>query len=89
MDILVSEIGHPEGILVVSDDWLTGYIKMPRLYLLPKLYRFCKLICDAIKQNESELEKMKSQFSFSLYAPISEQYHTKIHVKIKHTVPEI
>ena len=48
-----------------------------------------KTICDAIKQNESELEKMKSQFSFSLYAPTSEQYHTEISVKIKHTVREI
>ena len=46
---------------------------------------------DAIKQNESELTKMKSQFSISLYmyASTSEQYHTENPVKIKHTVPEI
>ena len=52
---------------------------------------FYNLICDfAIKQNESELEKNQSQFSFSMYAPTSEQYHIEIPVNIiKHTVPEI
>ena len=39
---------------------------------------FDRCICDAIKQNEYELgKKIETQFSFSLYAPISELYHAE------------
>ena len=51
----------------------------------PKLH-----ICDAIKQNEPELEKkQKTNFSLSLYVTISELYHVENPVKIEHSVPEI
>ena len=46
-------------------------------------------ICDAIKQNESELEKMKSQFSFTVYASIIELYYAETPIKIGHTNSEI
>ena len=47
-------------------------------------------ICDAIKQNESELKKNKTQFSFAVYASTTELYHhTENPIKIKHTVSEI
>ena len=49
-------------------------------------------ICDVImpiKQNESELEKIKTPLLFSLYAQTFELYHTENPIKIKHTVPEI
>ena len=39
-------------------------------------------ICDAIKQNESELGKIKTEFSFSLYATIAELYHAKTPSKL-------
>ena len=48
-----------------------------------------QVICDAIKQNESELEKDKTQFSFAMYASISELYYAENPIKIEHTVPKI
>ena len=45
--------------------------------------------CDAIKQNESELEKINTWFSCSLYASTSELYYTENTINIEHTVPEI
>ena len=46
-------------------------------------------ICDAIKQKKSELEKIITQFSVSLYATHSELYHAENPVTIEHMVPEI
>ena len=46
-------------------------------------------MCDAIKQNEAELEKTKSQFSFSMYASTSELYSAENPIKIEYTNPEI
>tara|TARA_B110000881_G_C18535477_1_gene495536 strand:+ start:441 stop:617 length:177 start_codon:yes stop_codon:yes gene_type:complete len=43
----------------------------------------------AIRQNESELEKNKNNFSFPLYAPVSDIYYAEIPIKIKRMVPEI
>ena len=47
--------------------------------------------CDAIKQNESELEKTKTktQFSFQMYATLLELYYAETPIKIEHMVPEI
>ena len=47
-------------------------------------------ICDAIKQNEPELEKYEYSVSLSLYTSISELYHTENPIKnTKQMVPEI
>ena len=46
--------------------------------------------CDAIKQNDSELEKTNNKkVSFPLYSPMSELYHAENPIKIEHTVQEI
>ena len=49
----------------------------------------CTDKCDAIMQNESELEKIKSQFSFSVYESITELYYAENPIKIEHADPEI
>ena len=46
------------------------------------------LICDAIRQNESDLEKIKKHFLFSLYARMS-VYYAENPIEIEHAVPEI
>ena len=56
-----------------------------------RIMRSCRLggviICDAIKQNESDSEKIETQFSFPMYALIiPERYHA---IKIEHTVPKL
>ena len=53
------------------------------------IYYSDAMICDVIKQNESELEKTTTQFSFALYAPITGLYYAANLIKIEHTVPEI
>ena len=46
-------------------------------------------ICDAIKQNESELEKTKIKFYIVSYASYSELYYAETPIKIDLTLPEV
>ena len=58
-----------------------GAIKMQVFALLMK-----GIICDAIKQNKSEL--VKNRNSVLIYITL-ELYNTENPIKIKHTIPEI
>ena len=65
------------AVRILEQTWNRKKLKQP----------VCKLWCDEAKWVWTQ--KNESQFTFSLYAPASEQYHTDISVKNKHTVPEI